>query len=395
MLKHVAIDELVPGMYVNKVVEQSGALKMRSKGVVKSPQTISALKDKGILVLEIDMAKSRIAGSIAEPQAVPPVPQPSAPQSQSEALSSANDLYMQAVSIQGELINALKKGGASDLSPISELSQSIIDSLFDNQDALSCLTMIKDADAYLLEHSINCGILMSLFAQHLEYDRDTIEQVCTGAMLMDVGMSAIPQELRYHTGELSNDDWKLVQTHVDVGVDMLEQCADISDLSLTIVAQHHERVDGSGYPAGLQQDTISTFAKMAAIVDTYDAMVSRRPHQDSLTPSVALKRLVKSPGLDQTMVKEFIRCVGVHPVGSLVRLKSGKLGIICKAGTSDMLSPVVMTFYSINSGSYNEIKRVDLSKSNDEIVSGVRPADFGINLPKFFREVFIHQVPDR
>lgn len=394
MLKHVTIDELVPGMYVNQVVEQSGALKMRSKGIVKSPRTISALKDKGILVLEIDMTKSRLAETVAQPQPAPPA-RPAAPQSQSEALSSANDLYLQAVSIQGELIKTLTQGGTTDLSPVSELSQSIIDSLFDNQDALSCLTMIKDADAYLLEHSINCGILMSLFAQHLDYDRDTIEQVCTGAMLMDVGMSTLPEALRYSSAELSQDDWKLIRTHVDVGVDMLEQCEDISDLSLTIVSQHHERVDGSGYPKGLPQDAISPFAKMAAIVDTYDAMVSRRPHQDSLTPSVALKRLVKNPGLDQALVKEFVRCVGVHPVGSLVRLKSGKLGIICKAGTSDLLSPVVMTFYSINSGSYSEIKRLDLSKSGDEIVSGVRPTDFGINLPKFFREVFIHQVPDR
>ena len=87
------------------------------------------------------------------------------------------------------------------------------------------------------------------------------------------------------------------------------------------------------------------------------------------------------------------KCVGVHPVGSLVRLKSGKLGIVSQAGKTDLLSPVVMTFYSTNSGHYNEIKRLDLSKTDDEVVSGVRPDDFGINLPKFFREVFIHQVP--
>ncbi|GGW72716.1 HD-GYP domain-containing protein [Alteromonas halophila] len=398
MLKQVSIDELVPGMYVSQVLEQTGQLRMRSKGLVKSASVIESLKAKGILTVEIDLDKSRLPEQKSAPapedtiEDTKPSPQPH--RSNQEKFSQANDLYEQAVSIQSGFIKSLSTNAPKDLSPLTELSQSLIDSVFDNQDALSCLTMIKDADAYLLEHSINCSVMMGIFTQHLGYDRDTIEQASLGAMLMDIGMSALPQELRMSTDNLSGDDWAIVQSHVELGLELLEQCGDISDLVLHIIEQHHERVDGSGYPRRLRGDAIEPLARAAAIVDSYDAMTSNRPHREAITPSQALKRLTKQANLDQELVKQFIQCVGVHPIGSLVRLASGKLGIVCQAGTKDVLSPTVMTFYSVNSGGgYREIKRVDLSLTDDEIVSGVRPDDFNIDLPKFFREVFIHQVP--
>ncbi|HBU52064.1 MAG TPA: metal-dependent phosphohydrolase, partial [Alteromonas australica] len=284
-------------------------------------------------------------------------------------------------------------GAAKDLKPIEELSQSLIESVFDNKDALSCLTLIKDADAYLLEHSINCSIIMGMFTQFLGYDRDTIDQASLGALLMDVGMSSLPEEVRHNTGEFSHADWEVMKTHVEIGIDLVEQCGDISDLALSIIAQHHERQDGSGYPRGLAGDDVSELARIAAIVDAYDAMTSNRPHKESITPTQALKRLTSIDNLDQNLVTQFIQCVGVHPVGSLVRLKSGKLAIVSQRGKRDALSPVVMSFYSVTSNHYNEIKRIDLSQYDDEIVSGVRPEDFKLNLSKFFQEVFISQAP--
>ena len=175
---------------------------------------------------------------------------------------------------------------------------------------------------------------------------------------------------------------------------MIHQCEAIPELAMLVIEQHHERIDGTGYPLGLKGDDITLFAKMAAIVDSFDAMISNRPHQKGITAAQALKRLSKQENLDQDLVKHFIRCVGIHPIGSLVKLRSGRLGIISKQGTHSLLSPVVMCFYSISAGSYSEIKRIDLNLVDDEIISGVRPDDFGINLPKFFTDVFIHQTPD-
>lgn len=402
MLERVPIDELQPGMYVNQVLEQKGSLKMRSKGLVKTQNVIDTLKVKGILAVEVDMSKSKLpkqepiveTPSIEEPEEAAKeqtkqVPKPVG----REAINDANDLYESAVNIQSNFLKALKSGAVKDLSPMESLSQSLIESVFDNKDALSCLTMIKDTDQYLLEHSINCSVLGGIFCEYLGYDIDTIEQVSLGILLMDIGMSSLPDEIRDNTGVFSSSDWEVMKTHVEIGVDLVEQFGDISDLSLSIIAQHHERMDGMGYPKGLVGEEISEFARIAAIVDAYDAMTSNRAYKDSITPTQALKRLTTSENLDQDLVKQFIQCIGVHPVGSLVRLKSGKLGIVSKLNPKDPVSPHVMTFYSVTSQHFNEVKRIDLSLYDDEIVSGVRPEEFSLNLPKFFKDVFINQMP--
>lgn len=396
MLKRVPIEDLKPGMYVTQVLEQTGTLRMRSKGVVKNQSIINTLSTKGILCVEVDTDKSTFsfeADTPAEPQKETKVAAPKNTPLNHESINQANDLYFDAVNIQNGFLSSLKRGAAKDLKPVEDLAESLIESVFDNKDALSCLTLIKDADAYLLEHSINCGILMGMLTQFLGYDRDTIEQASIGALLMDVGMSSLPKDVRNNNGNFSQSDWEVMKTHVETGIELVEQCGDISDLVLSIIAQHHERVDGSGYPKGLIKEDISELARIAAIVDTYDAMTSNRAHRESISPTQALKRLTSESGLDQNLVAQFIQCVGIHPVGSLVKLKSGKLAIVSQQGKTDILSPVVMTFYSIASNHYNEIKRIDLSKYDDEIVSGVRPDDFNINLSKFFQDVFVHQAP--
>ena len=392
MLKHVSINDLIPGMFVSQVVEQTGNTRVRTSGVVKSTLSVEKLREMGITLVEVDYARSQVTEPQQESTKVSE--DSPKPKSNSDVLSSANQLYDEALTLQKSFISALQRGAPNDLTKASELSSSIIEGVFDNKDAMSCLTMIKNSDQYLLEHSINCAILMAMFADHLGYDRDTIDEACMGSLLMDVGMSQVPEEIRHKTDKLSPADWSVLRQHVAISLELVEQGEQISDLALSIISQHHEREDGSGYPNSLASTEMAPLSKMAAIIDSYDAMTSNRKHKDSITPTLALKRLAKDPSLDSHLVKQFVQCVGVHPVGSLVKLKSGRLGIIAKPHPEDLLAPVVMTFYSISGGHFSEIKRVDLSQVDDEIESGVRPDDFGINLPKFFKDVFINQVPD-
>lgn len=393
MHKNLSIDELKPGMFVSQVTEQTGKIRVRSGGLVKTAAVIEQLRERGIRRIDVDLSRSTLPAEAIASDTMPSATKPEKPAATPQAIVQADALYQKAVSLQSSLVKSLKNGAANGLKDADTLSHSIIESVFDNQDAISCLTMIKNADEYTLEHAINCSVLMAIFAAERGFDRDTIDNICMGTLLMDIGMSLLPPELRQQNAPLTADDKAVIESHVEQGLALVEQYEDISDLALTIVAQHHERVDGSGYPAQLQGEEISEFARMAAIVDTYDAMISNRPHQSSVTPAVALKRLTKNPGLDQNLVKQFVTLIGVHPVGSLVQLASGKLGIVVKTNASDMLKPVVMVFYSVNGGHYSEVKRVDLASMNDEIVGGVRPDDFNINLPKFFRDVFVHQMP--
>ncbi len=391
----VTIDDLKPGMYVTQVLKQSGKMEIRSRGLVKSEAIIEQLRAKGIEVVEIDVRKSKIekAVTVAAEEQKPATPKTKS--LSSESVIQASELYSQAVTIQSQLIKALQSGAPRDLSQVSDLSQNIIASLFENQNALLCLTMIKDADGYLLEHSINCGILMAMFASHLGMSEEEINHACMGAMLMDIGMAEVPEELKTIQGELSEQEWDVIHSHVTRGKELVAQFESIPESVVTVIEQHHERSDGSGYPKGLKGDEITKLARMAAIVDSYDAMLSDRAFQKAISPAVALKRLNQQNNLDRDLVKQFIHCVGVHPVGSLVKLKSGKLAIVSQLGKKDLMKPVVMTFYNINSGHYSEIKRMDLSQVQDEIVAGVTPGDFNLNLPKFFHEVFINQIPEK
>ena len=392
MLKNVSIQELLPGMFVSQVIEQTGNSRMRTSGIVKTASAIEKLREMGITLVEVDLSRSQIA----RPDVSKRITTDKKVQSSSNraALTSATTLYDEAISLQRTFLSTLQEGIANDISAASELSANIIGAVFENKDAMACLTMIKNSDQYLLEHSINCTILMAMFTEHLGYDRDTISEACFGALLMDVGMSKVPDKIRQKSGKLSEAEWAIVRQHVDKSLALVGNNEEVSELALSIISQHHERENASGYPRALSGSEISPLSKIVAIVDCYDAMISNRPHKESITPSLALKRLAKDETLDLCLVKQFVQCLGVHPVGSLVKLKSGRLGIIAKQHPEDLLAPVVMTFYSISGGHFSEIKRIDLSQVDDEIESGVRPDDFGINLPKFFKDVFINQVPD-
>lgn len=389
MLKVIPIDELQPGMFVEQVVEQTRGLKIKSKGLVTSKTAIIQLAKQGILTLQIDLAKSQIA----EPQSIEmqlsTAKSIKKPGLDSDSLNNASALYSRAKDVQSRFLKRIRTGQGSDLQSLHDMTLDIIESVADNPSALACVSLIKNSDEYVQEHSLNCSILMSIFANHLEFDAKTVEELGFAGLLMDIGMTIIGKDILTKSSSLDSQEWALIKSHVDIGVELIEKFGDVSDLVLDVIMNHHERMDGSGYPNGKTANQISIYARIAAIIDCYDSLTSTRPHRESLSPTLALKALLSDPLLDQELVQNFIRCIGVHPVGSLVKLKSGKLAMVTRANAKEPLKPQVMSFYNINSGHFNEVKSLDLSKVADEIISSMRPDEFKFNLPKFFKEVFI------
>jgi HD-GYP domain-containing protein (c-di-GMP phosphodiesterase class II) len=385
-------------MYVNRVIEQKRALKIKTKGMVKTEETIKSLAEKGILTLEIDLSKSQIESPISVEVEPPQEPSPSplkpmqAKQLNGVQLNKANALYGDSKNVQKEFLEKIRTGQECDLQPLHDITLDIIDSLTENSGSLACLTLIKNADEYTLEHSLNCSILMSIFANYMKIDAYQVEDLCFASLLMDLGMTMMDQDTLHKTGALNSAEWGIIKSHVDIGIEITEHWGDVSDLVLDVISNHHEGVDGTGYPNGYSNEHISMFAKMAAIVDSYDAMTSERSYRKSMSPTTALKSLLADKRLDQQLVSQFIRCIGVHPVGSLVKLNSGKLAIVTKANAKEPLKPIVMSFYSIKSNHYNEIKTLDLSKIDDEIHSSIRPEEFKLNLPKFFQDVLLGAI---
>ena len=390
MLRVIGVDELLPGMFVNNVIEQTGSLKIKSRGLVKTDKAISALIQQGVLKIEVDDSKSKL--SEEKPAEAPTNNKKTKQQPINEQLSTANQLYSKAKEIQRSFIENIRNDGAADLDGLYDLSHCIIDSVFEAPNALSCLALIKKSDEYLLEHSLNCSVLMAMFARHMTLDTEVVEDLSMAALLMDVGMANIPEDILNQPGTLSEQEMEIVTTHVDIGLDIIERCGDVTDLIREVMFNHHERLDGSGYPDAKSDDDISIYANMAAIVDSYDAMTSKRPYQSAQTPTAALKALLGDPRYDQGLVQKFIQCMSVHPVGSLVKLTNDRLAIVIRANKKAPLQPTVATFYHLKSSHYAETKVVDLSKVSEDIEASVKPEEFGLNLNKFFRDVFISSL---
>lgn len=396
MLKAVSIEDLKPGMYVNNVLKQKGTMKIKSKGLVKDAAAISNLQGRGVLELEVDYSKSKLpldftgeseaAEELKKPATKKPV------KSLSDQMSEAQSLHEQAKTIQRGFISKIKKDQKADLDNLHDLSLDIVDSVIESPNALSCLALLNRSDEYLMEHSLNCATLLTMFAKHLNYDSEITEQLSFAGLLMDVGMANVPDDITHKVGKLTKNELDIISTHVDVGLDIVERCGEVSDIVRDIIFNHHERLDGSGYPDNKTEEQLNDYVRMAAIVDCYDAMTSPRPYREAVPATTALKKLLVDKTLDQTLVQKFIQCLGVHPVGSVVKLDNNRLAIVVRANKKDPLKPIVMTFYHLNSGHYSETKMVDLRRSDVEIESSVRPEEFGLNLAKFFREVFISSL---
>jgi HD-GYP domain-containing protein (c-di-GMP phosphodiesterase class II) len=250
--------------------------------------------------------------------------------------------------------------------------------------------MLKESNDYLVEHSLNCSILMSLFATHKGLSQTDVEDLTLAGMLMDCGMALLPPELAASKETFSSADKVLMQTHVDIGLEVVDRYSDLPPIVVDVMAHHHERIDGSGYPKQKDAEDISVYAQMAGIVDVYDAMLTDRGYRSSTSVRETLELMQKDEGLNTELVNEFTQAIGLFPVGSLVHLKSGKLAIVIQRNRRNPLQPTVMAFYSVRSKQLTEVKRIDLKKQNtDKIIASVTPEEFDLNIPSFFKNVLL------
>lgn len=389
MLQLIDIDAVLPGMFVVKVTKQAGKLKVSSAGMIKSEEHVGSMAEKGILQIQIDLSKSNHLNS--HDKGEDEVYTNAAGLTYNQQLEHSLKLHDQAKTIQDRLMKRIAKGKVADLEEVDQITQSIVDRAFECEDALCIATLLKENDEYFLEHSINCAILMVMFGRALGIDKPELQCIGVGALLMDIGMVKLPMLLTQKPDSLSEQETKRMQRHVDIALELLEPMEGIDEVSMTVVKQHHERLDGSGYPGGLRDAQISQYGRMAAIVDTYDSLTTARPYRDALQPAHALKKMADEElGLDKKLVTQFVACIGANPIGSLVKLASGKLAMVMRLNRHQPLSPVVMVFYNLKT-KLDEVAQLDLSKDADEVVGSVSPDDFGIGVSGFLRQSFFNK----
>ncbi|CAH9064381.1 Cyclic di-GMP phosphodiesterase [Pseudoalteromonas holothuriae] len=408
-METIDISELKPGMFVVGVTKQTGHIKIKNQGWVKTQGSIQNLRNSGVRAVEIDPDKTLKASSEdKQPDETKPAANTQATdESQADIniqsskpdpwhkstsieneLDKANALYQQAKTLQQKTFFDLKAGKQLDLTPFQDTASALIDSIFRNQDALACIAQIKEKDAYLLEHSINVAIISSIFAKHLSLEREIIEQITTGALLHDIGKIQIPDKILHKPSALTPDEYEQIKQHARYSHDIVKS-AKLGKIACEIAAFHHERLDGSGYPFGKVAAELPQYVRMVAIVDSYDAITADRVYKVGKTPVAAFKILREQvpDKYDESLLNAFIHCLGVYPVGTLVKLKSQRVGVISQSNPDNPLKPVVKIFYHAKNMLNTEVKDIDLSSKriDDEIEAAIKPEEFNLHLLKFFK----------
>ena len=251
------------------------------------------------------------------------------PQSFSAELAQARLIRDQARDFVRNIQADARAGNPLDEQDARELVVQMMASVSRNPDALVWFTNLKNRDEYTALHSINvCMLSVALATVRGEPEAD-VEEMGVGALLHDVGKMKVPMDILHKPARLSAAEFAVIKQHPQYGVQLLEQGSQLSRESLRIVREHHERLNGHGYPDGLTGDEISHYAQIVAIADVYDAMTSDRVYQDSRAPGEVMKLMSRSQGdFNPTLLNEFVHTLGAYPVGSLIELNTGEVGFV-------------------------------------------------------------------
>ncbi len=272
--------------------------------------------------------------------------------------------------------NALKLDGAVSL--VDELNQSIIR----NPSALICLSRLKTADNYTYLHSVSVCVLMIALGRQLGMKDDMLKQAGIAGLLHDIGKVFIPDEVLNKPGKLTDEEFNIVKMHPVKGWEFLKDSGEVSDLILDVCRHHHERVDGMGYPDKLSGEALTLFARMGAVCDVYDAITSNRSYKKGWEPVESIRKMAEwnNGHFDEVVFHAFVKTVGIYPTGTLLKLKSGRLGVVTDQSKKSLVKPIVKVFFSTRSNMHILQEIVDLSKSTDSIASMENPLQWGFDL---------------
>ena len=396
MLKKIPVEQLRLGMHLQAFC---GAWLehpfWRTKFVLTDPRDLALVRESAIREVWIDIAKGKDVDtpeSVHSPDAAPPVdefpqteieqepdPAATAPASFSDEVKRASRIVSKGREAVVSMFQEARMGKAIEAEAAAPLVEEISNSVMRNPGALISLARLKTADDYTFMHSVAVCALMIALARQLGLDEKQTREAGMAGLLHDLGKAMIPLEVLNKPGKLTDAEFDLVKTHPEEGYKLLLEGKDVSEVVKDVCLHHHEKVDGSGYPKGLNGETMSLFAKMGAVCDVYDAITSNRPYKAGWDPAESIKRMAEWKGhFDPMVFQAFVKSLGIYPIGSLVRLESGKLGVVIEQGEQSLLKPRVKVFFSTRAQAYITPEVIDLARSPEKIAAREEAAKWGI-----------------
>ena len=383
------IDEVV-GSWLNNPFWKSAFMLADAK-------QLAQIKSSPIKEVWIDVSKGRDVGdddvhvvdgveftagptrAIDEPvmtQADPVVAPPTV--SLQDEVARAGRICAKARGAMRTMFQDVRMGKAIDAEHCLPLVDDITQSVQRNPGAIVSLARLKTSDDYTYMHSVAvCALMVSLARQLGLSAADTREAGMAG-LLHDLGKSAMPSEVLNKPGKLTEAEFAIMKGHPEAGHRMLLDGQGVGPIPMDVCLHHHEKINGLGYPHGLKGDEISLFAKMGAVCDVYDAITSNRPYKSGWDPAESILRMAqwgKEGHFDDCVLQAFIRSIGIYPTGSLVKLKSGRLGVVVEQAGQSLLAPLVKVFFSTKSNQriVPELLNLSLPSCADQIVSRESP----------------------
>lgn len=387
MLKKIAVERLRVGMYVHAL--PGGWLEhpfWRRSFAITDEGDIARLRACGIgeVVIDTERGLDEPRKACAEPprheatmRVEPrPDPRPQAAVPMEVELKQAARLVRAAKPKLVAMFRDARLGKAIDTGRAEALVEEIQGSVMRQPSAFVSIARLKRSDEYTFMHSVAVSGLMIALARELGLSEADTRQAGLAGLLHDLGKAGVPNEILNKPGRLSDGEFAQMKRHPELGHRMLIASGVQCDVTLDVCLHHHERMDGRGYPHGLAGDRIDRFARMGAVCDVYDAITSNRPYKAGWPPDESIARMGQWAGdhFDPAIFQAFVRSIGIYPVGSLVRLQSGRLGVVVESNADDLTAPVVKVFFSTRSNLHIAPERIDLRRGTDRIVGREDPA---------------------